>query len=426
MFQTSTKFLLAVAISVVISVHEVGAVAQSTDDIAADLAKTKAQLVALQEQVARLEALLEKTEPEKTEPNNTDQISVTALEERLEDLEIVAANVDESIGSRAVVNAFDGVSLDVGGFFDTAATLVVGEEETTGSFNRQVFELLVKAELGPQWDLFVAQAFIRNAPLLFTDPQQRTSPIFADNNSPVDTDTVIAWGQYKHSDLLNVQFGRFITPHGIVNIEHFPASLLDTEKPQFLRPAAEQSIFANFTNGVNINGDKYFGNNKLGYAVYAGVSAGNATNAAFGGRLDYNIGESGLTIGVNGYSDDRTNNLISDRFYGGGIDILYDKGPILWKSEVFATSEGSEGDRFAFYTQPAIRLSDKWTVLYRYDYNDNGFVGGETVEHVGGLVFDPIVNVRLRALYRLRRERSDIGFDDASVNVFQFATTFNF
>ena len=416
MIKTRINCILTVPVILAILLNGTSSFAEEIDEIAADLARAKAQLSVLQEQVSRLEALLEKT----------DQISVTALEERVEELEIVAADVDESIGSRAVVNAYDGISLDVGGFFDTTVTAAIGEDATSASFNRQVFELLIKAELGEKWDLFIAQAFIRDAPLTFSDPQQRTAPDFGSNNSPVDTDTVIAWGQYKHSDILNILLGRFITPHGIINIEHFPAYLFDTEQPQFLRPFTEQTLFANFTNGVNIYGAEHLGNSKVSYAVYAGVWAGNPTNASFGGRLDYTIGDSGLTIGVNGLSGDRTDNAINDRFYGGGIDILYDKGPFIWKNEFFATSEGIGGDRLAFYTQPGIRLSDKWTALYRYDFLDDGTVGGESVEHVGGLVFDPIANVRLRALYRMRRLKSDTGFDAANVNIIQFATTFNF
>ena len=192
------------------------------------------------------------------------------------------------------------------------------------------------------------------------------------------------------------------------------------------RPFPGQNLFSNFTNGINLYGSKYLGESTLSYAAYAGVWAGNSSNATFGGRLGYKIGTSGLTIGVNGLSGDRSSDLTGDRFYGGGLDILYDKGPLLWKSELFATSEGTDENQLAYYTQPAIRLSDKWTVLYRYDFFDDGSVGGESVEHVGGIVFDPTNNVRLRALYRLKRLKADIGFDDADANIIQFATTFNF
>lgn len=401
-----------------------GAAAQDTQDMAAALAEARARLDALQETVDKLERQLAQSAPLRADV--APQPEVTELAERVEDLEAVTAEVDAAIGSRAVVNAFDGVRLDVGGFFDSAASIVIGDEGTDASFNRQVFELLVKAELGPRWDLFVAQAFVREAPLTFTDPQQRTRPSFGDNNAPVATDTVIAWGQYHHSDLLNVQFGRFISPLGIINVEHFPASLLDTEQPQFLRPFPGQTLFANFANGLNVYGTTFFGDSALNYAAFAGVWAGNSTNATFGGRLGYKIANTGFTVGANGFSGDRSGDASGDRFYGGGVDILYDKGPLQWKSEFFATSEGGGGDRLAYYTEPAIRLSDRWTAFYRYDFFDNGAAGGESVEHLGGIVFDPIDNVRLRALYRKRRLKEGDGFDSADIDIIQFATTLNF
>lgn len=426
--------------------------ADNTEALRQALEETKAQLAALQAQVNALETALAETNTPAASPGaaqkptlrsgpdayagreaaparpaaSASDEAVIELAERVDELEEVAVDLDERVGSRAVVHAFDGVSLDIGGFFDTAATVAFGEEGTDASFNRQVFELLAKARLGQNWELFVAQAFVRNAPLTFSDPQGRTTPVFANNNSPVVTDTVIAWGQYHHSDALNVQFGRFITPHGIVNIEHFPATLLDTEQPQFLRPFPGQTVFQNFTNGLNIHGQKFLGNSRLNYAVYGGVWAGNSTNGVFGGRLGYSLADTGLTIGLNALSGDRSSEVTGDRFNGGGVDILFDKGPILWKNEVFWTSEGQGDDRLAFYSQPAFRLNDQWTAFYRYDFLDTGGPGARTIEHSAGLVFDPISNVRLRALYRHRRAQEDIGFDAAETDIIQFATTFNF
>lgn len=74
-----------------------------------------------------------------------------------------------------------------------------------------------------------------------------------DVGGETSTATVIAWANYIHSDTLNVQLGRYITPQGIIHIEHFPATLLDPEQPKFLRPFGGDTIFANFENsGVKI------------------------------------------------------------------------------------------------------------------------------------------------------------------------------
>ncbi|MDQ7077986.1 MAG: hypothetical protein Q9M45_09150 [Robiginitomaculum sp.] len=109
---------------------------------------------------------------------------------------------------------------------------------------------------------------------------------------------MIAWAQYSKNDMFNVQFGRFITPHGIINIEHFPANSLDPEQPQFLRPFPGQTIFANFSDGVNVHGSKYVGNNKFSYNAYAAAWAGNSSNLNIGGRLAYAFEDAGLTLGL--------------------------------------------------------------------------------------------------------------------------------
>jgi len=349
------------------------------------------------------------------------------LSERVIELEDVTMNHDEAIGSRAITHAFDARYLDIGGFVDLSATTAIGEDGTTSAFDRQVFELLVKAGLGENWEMFVAQAFVRNSPLQFTDPGGRREPFFADNNSPVMTDTVIAWAEYRHSDALRIQAGRFITPHGIINIEHFPATLLDPEQPMFLRPFPGQTMFPNFTNGVNIHGSRFVGRggrDRLTYNVYGGVWAGNATNGNVGARLAYTLGGTGLTIGANAMAGERGRG--DDSFVMGGLDLQYDRGNWLWKNEIFVSDEEAGGDRFAFYTMPAYRFSERWTGFYRFDYLDNGAPGGETIENVVGLNFQPVSNVRLRGIYRLRSFRENAGLDSAEAHIFNLSATFNF
>ena len=427
--RTASSAMFALCLSTAIT----PAFAATNDELAAELAETRAALKALQQQVELMQRQLTAPDPARGGVPTPVKISAAHtdndLEPRVTEIEDLVIDMDERVGSRAVASAFDAASLDIGGFFDSAATVAFGEGGTEAAFNRQVFELLLKAELGEKWDLFVAQAFVRNSPLTFSDPEGRIDPMFADNNSPVKTDTVIALAEYAHSNELNVQMGRFITPAGIINVEHFPASLLDPEQPMFLRPFPGQSIFANFTNGVNVHGSTFSGSrgqNKLSYNAWGGVWAGNATNAAFGGRLAYTMGDHGLTVGLNATSGDRSRTLDDDRFYVVGGDVLFDKGKLLWKSEVFYSSEGVGDDKLAYYTQPAYRITPNLIGFYRYDYFDNGAIGGESVEHVAGISFNPVSNVRLRGIYRHRDFKSDVGFTDANADIIQFSSTFNF
>jgi len=351
------------------------------------------------------------------------------LEARVEELETIALDLDDAVGDRAVIKAFDAIKFDLGGFLDTTSSIVIGESNTTIAANQQVFELLANAELGDRWDIFLAQAFVRNAPLSFDDPQGINAPQFANNNSPIVTDTVIAWGQYAYSDLINIQFGRYITPIGIINVEHFPATLLDTSQPMFLRPFPGQTLFANFSNGINIHGSQFVGankNNKLEYSLFGGAWSGNSNALTAGGRVRYTISEHGLNIGINVYTGDRSSTQEKDRFVVTGADLQFIKGPFSLKTETFYSSENFDEDRFAFYIQPAFEITSRLTAFYRYDFLDRGGIGERMTEQVVGLVYNPIPNIRLRSLYRHQSFTDETGIIDAATDSIQISTTLNF
>ena len=389
---------------------------------------------ALQQELAGLK----KTTPVKDPESETIEIvtqNVQENTERLNEMEDIVLDLGDKTGSRALVKAFDAVSIDLGGFLHSAFTYVDGEDGSASSFNRQTFELLLKAELGQSWSAFIAQAFIRESAPIYQDPEGRTDPTFRIPGAGISP-TVIAWANYKSSDALNIRLGRFITPHGIINVDHFPATLLDPEQPQFLRPFGGQTIFANFMTGVNVHGQKFDENGTLKYDLYVGNFVGNPENLNYGGRMSYNITNIGLTIGANLGRGSRTKDeaiggASSDYLLYGG-DVLYDKDKILWKSEIFVTKEDLGENRLAFYTQPAYRLNDKWTAFYRFDFLDDGKGTGDKIEHAFGVNYRPIQSVVLRTILTLK------GFDevdaslpqgplsDADVRSLQLSATFSF
>lgn len=338
--------------------------------------------------------------------------------------------MDQRIGSRAVVNAFDALELDFGGFLDLAATYAHGEDNSLASFNRQVFELLFNASLAEQWDLFVAQAFVRKASPNFAD---RKNPDFSELNA-VATDTVIVWANYRHNEMLNARVGRFITPHGIINIEHFPALLYDPEQPQFLRPFVGQTIFPNFTDGVMLHGGKFLGEtgeDRIGYHVYTGNFAGNASHFNYGARFSYQAGAWHTTLGANLAGGARVDGFDSD-YYAYGADLLYDNGPLLWKTEIFLTDEDRGGDRFAFYTMPIWRFNERWAVFYRYDYLDPGANPatlvqlGESTENAMGISYKPNSNVHLRNIWTYRSFGATNTLPSANAWLWQLSATMSF
>ncbi len=350
--------------------------------------------------------------------------------QRLDDLESQVLDIDDRVGSRAVAHAFDAASIDLGGFLHNTFTHVDANGGHATGFNRTIFELLLKADLGDNWSAFFAQAFLRQSAEGFSVVNGDLSPNF--NSFPaagVGTDTPIAWANYKHNDELNIRIGRYLTPAGIINIEHFPALLLDTEQPQFLRPFGGSTIFPNFLTGVNAHGQKFFGDNKLKYDAYTGNFSGNAEGLVNGARLAYTVGDLGLTVGGNIQAGEREVAGTNPDYQVYGFDLLVDKGKLLWKNEIFWSDEASTlGNRWAFYSQPAWRINDKWTAFYRYDFLDNGSTG-DVVENVVGLTFKPTRNVHLRGI--VRHKEFDAGsvaglLDNEDAQIYQLSATFNF
>ncbi|MFQ5347551.1 MAG: hypothetical protein ACE5ED_06865, partial [Rhodothalassiaceae bacterium] len=350
--------------------------------------------------------------------------AVGATQGRLEEIENITLDVEERVGSRALVRAFDAKSLNIGGFLHTAATLADGRDNTEFGINRLTFELLAKAQLSERWSLFAAQAFIRESGINFTDPEKRFNPNFAlATKAPL----VIATATYRASDAFTLDFGRFITPHGIINVEHFPAILLDPEQPQFLRPFGGQTIFANFMNGVRVTGQVFSpggANGSFGYAAYVGSFAGNSDSLNYGGRAYWTFGDSGLTVGANIGGGRRAGHGTDYVLFGG--DVLYDKGPVVWKSEIFATDEDQGGNRLAFYTQPGWRFADRWTALYRFDFLDDGTGTGDKTEHAVGLSFKPNPQVHLRAITRFNHFEAAPGLPSANARNYQLSATISF
>jgi len=342
---------------------------------------------------------------------------------RIDELEDMLLDVDEKVGSRAVINAFEAESLDFGGFLHSTFTYVDGEDGSATAFNRNIFEILIKANLDEYWSAFIAQAFIRQSEINFDDIGDRRDPSFAFTSvSP----QVIAWANYRHNDALNVRFGRFITPQGIINIEHFPAVLLDPEQPQFLRPFGGQTIFPNFVDGLQLHGTKFLAsNNQLQYAAYTSNFVGNADDLVYGGRIAHTWSNQGVTAGLNVVTGDRTAGVDAD-YSVLGLDFHIDKGRLLWKSEWYVTDEEVGGDRTAWYVQPAWRLTPKLTAFYRYDFLDNGGTTGDTIENVIGVNFTPINGVRLRGILTHRDFEAGTGVSSAEALIYQLSATISF
>lgn len=408
--------------------------AATVDELEAKLNAAVALIEQQSKQMEELSSQLQQVKLNKVAPASG-RTNVAQFEERLAEIEDTVFDLDDKVGSRAVVNAFDAASLDIGGFVHSTYTYVDTDTGSAGAFDTQNFELIIKADLDENWSAFVVGGFLREEDNGIVLDGAGGNPDFTlANKNPL----IIGWVNYKYSDALNIQAGRQITPHGIVNIEHFPQILLDPRQPQFLRPFGGDTLFPNFTTGVQAHGKFFYdGGDSLQYNAYAAADQSDPEALIYGGRVAYTHADSGATFGLNALTGDRSDLSGESGYSVIGADLRVENDWLLWKSEIFQSYESTPDadDRFAFYAQPAWKIDDQWTVFYRYDYLESvnqlpGITDTlQSTENVVGITYKPKPNVHLRLTATDRDIEADASttlVEDSDSTVIQASATVSF
>lgn len=113
-----------------------------------------------------------------------------------------------------------------------------------------------------------------------------------------------AWAEYQFSSLFKLQWGMFLNPFGIWNLDHGSPTLISLMLPEFI---ASQMMPTRLL-GVHLYGSKFFGSWEMGYAVH--VTNGRTPidfdfteDKAVGARLFFaNESDFGrLVLGASGY-----------------------------------------------------------------------------------------------------------------------------
>lgn len=354
-------------------------------------------------------------------PTNAAPIHETLgiLEEDLADQDERLAELEEQVGQRGVVHAMDALKLDLGGFISQTFTSISSDDDFQSSFDLSQFELFIAGEVSEKLTYFTILEFKRQADIDHSDLSHVVFDPFGN-----DAELELAWFNYRCEDQYQVRVGRFITPHGIINIEHFHPTLLHIPYPMFMRQGEDPTFFPRFLIGAQLHGFRYMGPceaDRFEYNIYTGSQKETGSKFLLGARAAYTFGESGLTCGVNyGYGthgEEPTDN----KYNFGGFDLLYDRGRVLWKNEFFASVEDGADDRLGFYTQPGWRWCDNVILFYRFDYLDPGRGLENQLEHVVGINYLPMPLLRLRAALTLAK------FDNrADHQMLQLSTTISF
>lgn len=237
---------------------------------------------------------------------------------------------------------------------------------------------------------------------------------------------------------LNLRAGRYVTPWGIRNVEHFHPLFLVNSSPLFLRnptlnvsPSGASPIIASSMNGGEVNGRFLLGANMLNYSMYAGSSLApdmdfnRLENIVFGGRLAYTFFDDQLTFGAN-YQHGRRGNVVSvttdhhgraafveKEYDAWGLDLKAQVGDFGLKAEFIKSIVDNGADQIGGYIQPSYSLSDQFPFFYRFDYVDlNDNISGmpdftERQEHIFGLNYFPHPLFRIRGEFILSNSNAD-------------------
>lgn len=352
-----------------------------------------------------------------------------ALRERVDELEDHQAKLTERVGSRAIVQPYTAKAFDFGGQVSSLFTHMSGNGGSATGHLVTLAELYLKAQVNDEWSVFATPGFFTfNGGLLDNPatPFNSSDPTFtAGDVSTSRTFLSRVYGQWKPSDLFQLQGGIVGSPHGTTNREYFIPSRMIAQSSLHTRLFLTNQLYPQLVEGLKATGKFAVGDNdSVDYDAYFGAEPDSATDGIGGGRLGYLFGKLGLSIAANygigtrqGSSTPATNfgalqspfssSFNTKRDYRfGGLDLDWRKGAFLMKTEGYYSQEAGFGDQIAASTEWAWFALDAFGLTYRFDYYDSGSdlnvfalavrPRGISTEHVIGLCYNPDPAVRLR------------------------------
>ncbi|MFT4514095.1 MAG: hypothetical protein ACI89X_001234 [Planctomycetota bacterium] len=354
-----------------------------------------------------------------------------ALRERIDEIEDMQVDHSDRFGDRALVQAFSARNLDFGGHVTSLFTHIEGENGSDTGHLVSLIELFIKADLDDEWSLFASPGFYTFNGGLLDNPATATAgdPSFTADTATVENLFVSRiYGEWRPADAFHLQGGVVGSPHGTTNREYFIPARTIAANPLSSRVFLSNQLFPQYLRGVKATGKLAVGNtNWVEYDVYLGGESDNASDATYGGRVGYVLGDLGLTVAANAGRGTRqaTNSPLtnfgllqspfppsfnSTRDYEfAGLDVDWRSRDFIFKGEAYVSSEKGFADQRALSAETTYFVHPQWGISYRYDFYDaggdltNAAFGPQTVvdlghssEHVVGVSFNPHPSVRLR------------------------------
>ncbi len=282
---------------------------------------------------------------------------VEELKTRLEVVEAEGENVIDRIASFVTISGYaDG---------EFILTDQAGQEN---EFRVHHLSLFFKKEISEKWRLF-SELEYEDAPKI-EDGSTTEGKFFVE----------VFIIEYLHSPLLNLRIGRYLTPAGIWNVEHYPPFVATQERPKHIR-----NIFPQYNDGLQMYGTKTMSDVVADYALYVANGSGNTgrgddnEDKAIGGRVKFKIPLlAAFEVGTSAYREKDSSDLERESY---GADLKIQWWRIKFQGEyakaLFDPSTGSDYERSGYYGQLGYDL-DQWSFIYRYDwYEPNDIVSND-------------------------------------------------
>ncbi len=206
---------------------------------------------------------------------------------------------------------------------------------------------------------------------LFSEVEYEDAPQIEDGTADGELFVEVFYIEYLPSRYANLRLGRFLTPGGIWNVEHYPPFVATQNKPQHIK-----KIFPQVTDGLQLHGSANVSDVLADYILYVGNGSGNSghgdgnENKGVGGRLKLTLPVSFLTtteVGFSAYGE-KDNDDLKRRAYGADLRLQW-KG-LRFQGEYakgnFDPSTGADYHRTGYYGQ-FIYDYKKLSFIYRYD-----------------------------------------------------------
>ncbi|MBL8734551.1 MAG: hypothetical protein JNN13_19400 [Planctomycetes bacterium] len=364
------------------------------------------------------------------------QPTLAELRQRIDDLEEQQARLLETVGGRAVLQAYTARSFDFGGEVSSLFTHMRGEHDDRSGHVVSLLELYLKAQLDDHFSVFATPGYYLFHGALPDDPTTATSgdPAFTSADaSEARTFLSRLEAQWRHGDALQLHGGVVGSPHGTTNREYFIPARTIGQASLHTRVFLANELYPQHLHGLRGEGKLPLGSGgRLEYDVYGGVQDDAPDLPVGGARLAYVFPELGLGMAANYGAGRRPGRageqLVANvpllqspfaaefngerRYDFAGVDLDWRQGDFICKTELYYSREVGYRDQRAvssewtWFVRPTLGLS------YRFDFYDRGsdqvLVAltptpatlpldlGFATEHVLGVCFDPNPSVRLR------------------------------